>query len=65
MHILVQGCQTHFHWGLYGCPHRASCNCMVAIKGPVRTEFTTIIYTNAYKQCLCDVIMVMLQWKEP
>jgi len=35
---LQEGCQTHFQWGPYqhyGCPERASCYCMVAIKRPV------------------------------
>jgi len=35
---------------------------MVALKGPVITKLTTIIYTTLMiKEHLCDVIMVMLQ----
>jgi len=35
---------------------------MVALKGPVVTELTTIIYvTLMLKERLCDVIMVILQ----
>jgi len=36
---------------------------MVALKGPVVTRLTTIIYyaTLMLKERLCDVIMVMLQ----
>ena len=38
---------------------------MVALKGPVITKLTTIIYTTLMiKEHLCDVIMVMLQWNE-
>jgi len=33
---------------------------MVALKGPVVTELTTIIYAT-FKERLCDVIMVTLQ----
>jgi len=39
---------------------------MVALNGPVVKELTTIIYaTLMLKQRHCEVIMVMLQWKEP
>jgi len=52
------GCQTHLHWGPYqhyGCPERTSCYCMVALKRPVVTELTTIIYTTLMlKERLCD-----------
>ena len=53
-----EGCQTHFYWGPYqhyGCPETASCYCMVALKRPVVTELTTIIYaTLMLKERLCD-----------
>jgi len=38
----------------------------IALRGPVVTELTTIIYeTLMVNERLCDVIMIMLQWKEP
>jgi len=41
-------------------------NCMVAIKAPVVTELTTIIYPRLMlKQRLCDLIIVSFQWKQP
>jgi len=33
-------------------PSKGNCNCMVALKGPVVTELTTIIYANAERASL-------------